>query len=52
MAEGRTRGQALDVDGITRIVGDEPGTGFRPGDLIEVEIVDALEYDLIARRVG
>jgi len=52
VAEGRTRGQALDVDGITRIVGDEPGTGFRPGDLIEVEIVDALEYDLIARRVG
>jgi ribosomal protein S12 methylthiotransferase len=62
MAEGRTRGQALDVDGITRIVGDggsggadRPGGALapiRPGALIEVEIVDALEYDLIARRVG
>jgi ribosomal protein S12 methylthiotransferase len=46
-AEGRTRGQALDVDGITRIVG-RPGD-LRPGDLVEVEIVDALDYDLIAK---
>jgi ribosomal protein S12 methylthiotransferase len=65
VAEGRTRGQALDVDGITRIVrgnGDggpdrRPGDPdrrsgspeLRPGDLVEVEIVDALEYDLIGR---
>jgi ribosomal protein S12 methylthiotransferase len=48
-AEGRTRGQALDVDGITRIVGN--GWDGAPGDLVEVEIVDALEYDLIGRVV-
>jgi ribosomal protein S12 methylthiotransferase len=45
-AEGRTRGQAADVDGITRIL---PGPGLIPGGLLEVEIVDHLEYDLVAR---
>ncbi|TVP55036.1 MAG: 30S ribosomal protein S12 methylthiotransferase RimO [Gemmatimonadales bacterium] len=50
VAEGRTPGQALDVDGITRIVeaADDPPT---PGEMIDVEIVDALEYDLIARPI-
>jgi hypothetical protein len=55
VAEGRTRGQALDVDGVTRIllggdrvdvIGESLG-----GALVEVEIVDALEYDLIARVI-
>ncbi len=50
VAEGRTRGQALDVDGITRIVGGTDAPPI-PGDMIEVEIVDALEYDLIAGPV-
>ena len=64
-AEARTRGQAPDVDGLTRIisVAPDPGQGIDParspsraspgelavGSLVEVEIVDALEYDLIAR---
>lgn len=48
VAEGRTRGQALDVDGVTRVV---PGRELEPGSFVEVEIVDALEYDLIARVV-
>jgi len=48
-AEGRTRGQAAEVDGLTRI---RPGVDVEPGDFIEVEVVDALEYDLIARVVG
>jgi len=45
-AEGRTRGQALDVDGLTRIL---PHPALAPGGFVDVEIVDALEYDLIAR---
>ena len=47
--EGRTRGQALEVDGLTRIL---PGVELRPGAFVEVEIVDALDYDLIARVVA
>jgi len=47
-AEGRTSGQAVDVDGLTRLL---PGPGIEPGAFREVEIVDALEYDLIARIV-
>jgi ribosomal protein S12 methylthiotransferase len=45
-AEGRTRGQALDVDGLTRIL---PHPSLTPGAFVEVEIVDALEYDVIAQ---
>jgi ribosomal protein S12 methylthiotransferase len=76
IAQARTRGQALDVDGMTRILAlidggpDRPGesggpaasgeTGgpdgmLEPGAWVEVEIVDALEYDLIGsltRRIG
>lgn len=47
-AEGRTRGQALDVDGVTRILATDRAAP-PPGSLIRVEITDALEYDLIAR---
>jgi ribosomal protein S12 methylthiotransferase len=46
--EGRTRGQAPEVDGLTRIL---PGGELRAGEFLEVEIVDALDYDLIARVV-
>jgi ribosomal protein S12 methylthiotransferase len=60
-AEGRTRGQAVDVDGLTRILAPDPGQGTQgaggvgdlaPGRFVEVEIVDALEYDLVARVVA
>jgi ribosomal protein S12 methylthiotransferase len=47
--EGRTRGQAPEVDGLTRIL---PGGELRAGEFLEVEIVDALDYDLIARVVA
>ncbi len=53
VAEGHAWSQAVDVDGITRILAPESG-GRRPveaGDLVEVEFVDALEYDLIGRLV-
>jgi len=40
----RTMSQALDVDGITHL---HHAPGVVPGDFVEVEIVDALDYDLI-----
>jgi ribosomal protein S12 methylthiotransferase len=43
--QARTVGQALDVDGVTHIY---PAEGVAPGDLVDVEITDALDYDLIA----
>ncbi len=43
--QARTVGQALDVDGVTHLF---PADGVAPGDLVEVEIRDALDYDLIA----
>jgi ribosomal protein S12 methylthiotransferase len=48
-ATGRTEGQAVDVDGSTQIL---HGEGVTPGAMVDVEIVDALEYDLIGRVVG
>ncbi len=47
-AVGRTPAQALDVDGVTQLLG---GAGIAPGQMVDVEIVDALEYDLIGRVV-
>jgi ribosomal protein S12 methylthiotransferase len=43
--QARTTGQALDVDGVTHLY---PAEGVAPGDLVEIEIADALDYDLIA----
>jgi ribosomal protein S12 methylthiotransferase len=43
-AVGRTVGQALDIDGVTHLRG---GAALQPGRMVEVEIVDALDYDLI-----
>lgn len=40
----RTVGQAIDVDGVTHLTPDDE---VGPGDLVQIEIVDALEYDLI-----
>ena len=44
-AVGRTPGQALDVDGVTHLAGPP---GVRPGDMVEVRITDAHDYDLVA----
>jgi ribosomal protein S12 methylthiotransferase len=41
----RTVAQALDVDGVTNVRG---GDELTPGSMVEVEIVDALDYDLVA----
>lgn len=51
VAEGRVRSQAVDVDGVTRILPLE-GRELEPGSFVEVEIVDSEEYDLMARVVG
>jgi len=50
-AVGRTEGQAIDVDGVTHVLRSDSGGVPRPGSMIEVEIVDALDYDLIAEVV-
>jgi ribosomal protein S12 methylthiotransferase len=50
-AEGRVRSQAVDVDGITRLL-PSVGGEFVPGTFVEVEIVDSEEYDLMAKVIG
>jgi ribosomal protein S12 methylthiotransferase len=45
-AVARTVAQALDVDGVTHL---RPAPGVSPGDFVEVEILDALDYDLMAK---
>ena len=57
VAEDRTRGQAVEVDGVTRLVRPAgPGSHGAPGPLegsfVHVRIEDAAEYDLRARVVG
>lgn len=44
-AQARTRAQALEVDGVVNLL---PDPRIRPGTFLEVEIVDALDYDLVA----
>jgi len=50
VATVRTASQALDVDGVTNVV--RPSSGEAPvlevGTFVDVEIVDALDYDLVA----
>ncbi|MBI4538346.1 MAG: 30S ribosomal protein S12 methylthiotransferase RimO [Gemmatimonadetes bacterium] len=43
-AVGRTEGQALDVDGVTYF---RSARLLRPGEFVDVEVVDATEHDLI-----
>lgn len=45
-AVSRTAAQALDVDGVTHV--RRGPARLAPGDMVEVEIVDALDYDLVA----
>jgi ribosomal protein S12 methylthiotransferase len=45
-AVGRTEGQASEVDGVTNLL---RGPEVLPGQMVKVEIVDAMEYDLIGR---
>ncbi|MGE0160077.1 MAG: 30S ribosomal protein S12 methylthiotransferase RimO [Gemmatimonadales bacterium] len=45
VAVARTRGQALDIDGVTHL---RAPADVDPGRMVEVHIVDALDYDLVA----
>ena len=47
-AVGRTRGQAIEVDGQTLLIS---AGAARPGDIVEVEIVEAGDYDLFGRVI-
>ncbi|MCJ7628333.1 MAG: hypothetical protein MUO50_08090, partial [Longimicrobiales bacterium] len=42
--QARIESQALEVDGVTNLL---PAEGVTPGAFVEIEIVDALDYDLI-----
>lgn len=47
--QGRTSGQADDVDGVTYLTADRD---WQPGTLVEADIVSAHDYDLEAEVVG
>jgi ribosomal protein S12 methylthiotransferase len=47
-AVARTIGQALDVDGVTNLCN---AADVQSGNMIEVEIVDCLDYDLIGKVI-
>src|SRR5690606_58538 len=51
-AVARTRAQALDADGVTHVLRGPGADGLRAGDFVDVEVVDALDYDLIAEVRG
>jgi ribosomal protein S12 methylthiotransferase len=48
-AVARTVAQALDVDGVTNVRG---GATLKPGQMVDVEIVDALDYDVVAEVIA
>ena len=50
VATARTVAQALDVDGVTNVRGGATD-GPEPGAMVNVEIVDALDYDLVAEVI-
>jgi len=49
VAVGRTEAQALDVDGVTHV---RAPAEVEPGTMVDVQVVDALDYDLIAEVRG
>ena len=48
--KGRLSTQAPDIDASVFLTDCDPST-FRPGDLVQAEIVGAKDYDLIARPI-
>jgi ribosomal protein S12 methylthiotransferase len=49
--QGRLASQAPEIDSLVYLTDCDP-TAYRPGDLIDVELVDARGYDLVARPLG
>jgi hypothetical protein len=48
VVKGRLMTQAPDIDASVFLTECDPSS-LRPGDFVEVDIVDARDYDLIAR---
>ena len=47
---GRTQAHAPEVDGLVFVDGSDASNGIaplKPGDIVDVKIIDALEYDLM-----
>jgi ribosomal protein S12 methylthiotransferase len=49
--QGRTEGQAPDIDAVVYLTDCDPGL-YQPGEVIRAQIVDARDYDLVAVPVG
>jgi ribosomal protein S12 methylthiotransferase len=49
--QGRTEGQAPEIDAVVYLTDCDPGT-YVPGEIIRATIVDAREYDLVASPAG
>ncbi|MGH9373556.1 MAG: 30S ribosomal protein S12 methylthiotransferase RimO [Vicinamibacterales bacterium] len=49
--QGRTEGQAPDIDAVVYLTDCDPGI-YRPGELVRARIVDARDYDLVAAPVS
>ena len=50
--QGRHQGQAEEIDGYILINDAPEDFNLEPGEFCEVEITEALEYDLVGRVVG
>lgn len=51
VVQGRLPTQAPEIDSVVYLTDSDP-TEFRPGDLVDVELVAAHGYDLVARPCG
>jgi ribosomal protein S12 methylthiotransferase len=49
---GRTQGHAPEVDGVVFVESDRKRVPVRPGDMIDVTITGALDYDLISETIN
>jgi ribosomal protein S12 methylthiotransferase len=49
--QGRTEGQAPDIDAVVYLTDCDPGI-YQSGELIRARIVDARDYDLVAAPVA
>ena len=47
LLQARTQGQAPEIDGVTLINEGEA----QIGDIVQIQVVDAMEYDLVARII-
>jgi ribosomal protein S12 methylthiotransferase len=52
LLQGRTQGQAPEIDGCVLINDFTEGLDPQPGDFVSVEITDAALYDLVGRAVS